>query len=99
MVRTVTGASTRWTLDSSTSISRARRQSALTSPSRRYSQRLSRSICSSKQELPDAVVRELAVMLVVQDDAKGGTDAGAEGRTVAAVDSAGVLFMRVCQSE
>jgi hypothetical protein len=38
-------------------------------------------------------------MLVVQDDAKGGTDAGAEGRTVAAVDSAGVLFMRVCQSE
>ena len=50
-ILTVTGASTLWTLLSSTRISLARRHSALTSPSRRYSHRLSRSICSSREEL------------------------------------------------
>ena len=53
---TVTGASTRWTLLSSTRISRARRHRAFTSPSRRYSHRLSRSICSSREELHTAAV-------------------------------------------
>ena len=53
---TVTGASTRWTLLSSTRISLARRHRAFTSPSRRYSHRLSRSICSSREELHTAAV-------------------------------------------
>jgi hypothetical protein len=63
--RTVTGASTRCTLLSSTSISRARKQSALTSPSRKYSHRFNRSICSSRQLLPLAAVNDDAVILVV----------------------------------
>ena len=51
---TVTGASTLWTLLSSTRISLALRQRALTSPSLRYSHLRSRSICSSRLELHTA---------------------------------------------
>jgi hypothetical protein len=47
---TVTGASTLCTFPSSTSISLARRQSALTSHSLRYSHRLSLSICESRDD-------------------------------------------------
>lgn len=68
-LHTVTGASTRCTLLSSTRISRARKHRALTSPSRRYSHRFSRSICSSREEFPQlACVRLVAVMLVVHCD-------------------------------
>ena len=50
--RTVTGASTRCTLDSSTSSSRALAHSALTSLSFRYSHRFSASICRSRSDTP-----------------------------------------------
>ncbi len=64
---TVTGASTLWTLLSSTRISLALKHRALTSPSRRYSHRLSRSICSSREELhiappPPAVAGAMAAV-------------------------------------
>ena len=61
---TVTGASTLCTLLSSTNISRARKHNALTSPSRKYSHRFNRSICSSRQLFPP-LVNDDAVMLVV----------------------------------
>ena len=55
------GASTLCTLPSSTKISRARKHSALTSFSRKYSHLLRRSICESNED-DDAVV---AVLLKV----------------------------------
>jgi hypothetical protein len=57
----VIGASTLCTLPSSTKISRARKHSALTSFSRKYSHLLRRSICESNED-DDAVV---AVLLKV----------------------------------
>jgi len=63
-LHTVTGASTRCTLDSSTRISRALKQRALTSPSLKYSHLLSRSICSSKHELPPLVNDEAVIFVV-----------------------------------
>jgi len=79
-VHTVTGASTRCTFDSSTRISRALRHKALTSPSRKYSHLLSRSICSSKQLFPP-LVNDVAVMLVVSGSmaAEGESAAGFAG--------------------
>lgn len=71
LLLTVTGASTRCTLLSSTRISLARRHRALTSPSLKYSHRLRRSICSSKHEFPP-LVNEDAVMLVVRGGKAGG---------------------------
>ena len=81
---TVTGASTRWTLLSSTRISLARRHRAFTSPSRRYSHRLSRSICSSREELHTAAAAGGAA---VADWAR--TEAETEGAPTDAV-AAGV---------
>ena len=82
---TVTGASTRWTLLSSTRISLARRHRAFTSPSRRYSHRLSRSICSSREELHTAAAAAGAA--AIADWA--GTEAETEGAPTDAV-AAGV---------
>ena len=65
---TVTGASTRCTLPSSTNISRARRHNALTSFSRRYSHLLRRSICESSDDIDDVVLHimlEVVVLLAV----------------------------------
>lgn len=53
---TVTGESTRWTLDSSTRISRAFEHKALTSHSLMISQRRSCSICRSKSDVSDVMV-------------------------------------------
>lgn len=64
MALTVTGASTLCTLLSSTNISLARRHRAFTSPSRRYSHRLRRSICSSKQLFPPLVSDDAAMFVV-----------------------------------
>jgi hypothetical protein len=61
---TVTGASTRCTLDSSTKISRAFAHKAFTSDSFRNSQRFSWSICRSKSEFD----------MVVWGDGKGSTE-------------------------
>ena len=62
---TVTGASTRWTLLSSTNISRARRHSALTSLSCKYSHRRSRSICESNDDDGDELLELLLLLLLV----------------------------------
>jgi len=67
-IRTVTGASTRCTLLSSTNISLARRHKALTSPSRRYSHRLSRSICSSSSLLLLPLLFEILMEGAVEED-------------------------------
>ena len=78
---TVTGASTLWTLLSSTRISLALKHRALTSPSRRYSHRLSRSICSSREELhiapPPAPVA--GVMAAVAPECSAEAEADVEG--------------------
>jgi hypothetical protein len=62
---TVTGASTRWTLLSSTNISRARRHNALTSLSCKYSHRRSRSICESNDDDGDELLELLLSLLLV----------------------------------
>jgi len=62
---TVTGASTRWTLLSSTNISRARRHSALTSLSCKYSHRRSRSICESNDDDGDELLELLLLLLLL----------------------------------
>ena len=62
---TVTGASTRWTLLSSTNISRARRHNALTSLSCKYSHRRSRSICESNDDDGDELLELLILLLLL----------------------------------
>ena len=70
---TVTGASTRCTFPSSTKISRARKQSALTSFSRRYSHRFNRSICESSEVTePLLVLLEAEVVAGCVVEALGG---------------------------
>jgi hypothetical protein len=92
---TVTGASTLCTLLSSTRISRARRQRAFTSPSRRYSHLLRRSICSSKQLLPP-LVREEAVRFVVKG--RAGCPCSAEGLKGGMTAALMIVFVSVWQT-
>ena len=89
--RTVTGASTRCTLLSSTRISRALKHKALTSPSLKYSHRLRRSICSSKQEFPAAVNDDAAIFVVRLLAAAGAAAGCIAGIVVAAPASVGFL--------
>lgn len=97
--RTVTGASTRCTLLSSTKISLARRHSALTSPSLRYSQRLRRSICSSKQLLPPFVRVEAAMFVVNIGNADSAGKDGVDAGMTAAAPASVMLFAAIIVDE
>jgi len=86
MILTVTGASTRCTFPSSTNISLARKHNALTSFSRRYSHRFSRSIWESSEVTePPPPFDEVVVWLL----------AGVAGEALAGDDAARDIFFNL----